>query len=177
MPSPAGRFGPRVAGLIAAVTNPEYEADQNKNEQYRKHIAASLDTSPWARVIEASDFADNGVGLIHATRARVAYLASKYARVGTVLRENDQPARHAAEPASPAAHPGPARPGRGTVQRRPAARSVLTSRLVLVAGSPAPDPRHAQGPHPFQTQQGIPIARDIWMLGIGLDLVIDGLTD
>jgi (p)ppGpp synthase/HD superfamily hydrolase len=45
----AGRFGPRVAGLIAAVTNPEYEAGQNKNEQYREHIAASLDTSPWAR--------------------------------------------------------------------------------------------------------------------------------
>lgn len=30
---------------------------------------------------------------------------------------------------------------------------------------------------PFQTQQGIPIARDIRMLGIGLGLVIDGLTD
>jgi hypothetical protein len=83
----AGRFGPRVAGLIAAVTNPEYEAGQNKNEQYREHIAASLDTSPWARVIEASDFTDNGVGLIHATKARVAYLASKYAGLGTVLRE------------------------------------------------------------------------------------------
>lgn len=30
---------------------------------------------------------------------------------------------------------------------------------------------------PFPTQQGIPIAKDIWMLGIGLGLVIDGLTD
>jgi hypothetical protein len=30
---------------------------------------------------------------------------------------------------------------------------------------------------PFPTQQGIPIAKDIWMLGIGLGLVIDDLTD
>jgi hypothetical protein len=30
---------------------------------------------------------------------------------------------------------------------------------------------------PFPTQQGIAIAKDIWMLGIGLGLVIDDLTD
>jgi hypothetical protein len=30
---------------------------------------------------------------------------------------------------------------------------------------------------PFPTQQGIPIAKDVWMLGIGLGLVIDDLTD
>jgi hypothetical protein len=30
---------------------------------------------------------------------------------------------------------------------------------------------------PFPTQQGIAIAKDVWMLGIGLGLVIDGLTD
>ncbi len=30
---------------------------------------------------------------------------------------------------------------------------------------------------PLPTQQGIPIAKDIWMLGIGLGLVIDQLTD
>jgi hypothetical protein len=30
---------------------------------------------------------------------------------------------------------------------------------------------------PFPTQQGIAIARDVWMLGIGLGLVVDGLTD
>jgi hypothetical protein len=29
---------------------------------------------------------------------------------------------------------------------------------------------------PFPTQQGIPIAKDVWMLGIGLGLVIDDLT-
>jgi hypothetical protein len=30
---------------------------------------------------------------------------------------------------------------------------------------------------PFPTQQGIAIAKDVWMLGIGLGLVIDDLTD
>ena len=30
---------------------------------------------------------------------------------------------------------------------------------------------------PFPTQQGIAIAKDVWMLGIGLGLVVDGLTD
>lgn len=30
---------------------------------------------------------------------------------------------------------------------------------------------------PLQTQQGIPVARDIWMLGTGLGLVIGGLSD
>ena len=29
---------------------------------------------------------------------------------------------------------------------------------------------------PFPTQQGIPLAKDAWMLGIGLGLVIDDLT-
>ena len=27
------------------------------------------------------------------------------------------------------------------------------------------------------TQQGIPLAKDVWMLGIGLGLVVDALTD
>jgi len=30
---------------------------------------------------------------------------------------------------------------------------------------------------PFPTQQGIALAKDAWMLGIGLGLVIDDLTD
>ena len=29
----------------------------------------------------------------------------------------------------------------------------------------------------FPTQQGIPLAKDAWMMGIGLGLVIDDLTD
>jgi hypothetical protein len=83
----AGWFGPRVAGLVAAVTNPEYDPGRDKNEQYREHVAASLDRSPWARIIKASDFTDNGVGLIHTTGPRVPHLASKYAGLVPVLRE------------------------------------------------------------------------------------------
>jgi hypothetical protein len=30
---------------------------------------------------------------------------------------------------------------------------------------------------PFPTQQGVPLAKDVWMAGIGLGLVIDELTD
>jgi hypothetical protein len=38
-----------------------------------------------------------------------------------------------------------------------------------------PGMRQEDGLRP--TQQGIPLAKDVWMLGIGLGLVIDALTD
>jgi (p)ppGpp synthase/HD superfamily hydrolase len=63
----AARFGDRVAGLVAALTNPTYRAGRAEHEQYREHVAASLEANPWARVIKASDFTDNAVGLIHTT--------------------------------------------------------------------------------------------------------------
>ena len=83
----ARRFGQRVAGLVAAVTNPEYEPGRDRDKQYREHVAASLDRTPWARVIKASDFTDNGVGLIHTTGPRVERLAAKYAPLIPVLRD------------------------------------------------------------------------------------------
>ena len=83
----ATEFGDRVAGLVGAVTNPEYEPGHDKDEQYREHVAASLETSPWARVIKASDFTDNGVGLIHTTGPKLGKLASKYAPLVPVLKE------------------------------------------------------------------------------------------
>lgn len=83
----AGRFGPRVAELVAAVTNPEYDPGRDRHAQYREHVAASLDRSPWARVIKASDFTDNGAGLLYTTGPRVPDLADKYARLVPVLRE------------------------------------------------------------------------------------------
>jgi HD domain len=67
----AGQFGPRVAGLVAAVTNPPYAPDRDAHEQYREHVADSLRRHPWARVIKASDFTDNGVGLIHSSGPRL----------------------------------------------------------------------------------------------------------
>jgi hypothetical protein len=41
---------------------------------------------PWARVIKASDFTDNAVGIIHATGPKLAKLAGKYAPLVPPLR-------------------------------------------------------------------------------------------
>lgn len=83
----AGQFGHRIAGLVAAVTNPIYEHGRDKHEQYRQHVTASLQANPWARVIKASDFTDNAVGLIHTTGPDLSRLASKYRPLVPVLRE------------------------------------------------------------------------------------------
>ena len=83
----AEQFGDRVAELVAAVTNPPHEPGRDRHEQYREHVAASLQASPWARVIKASDFTDNGVGLIHTTGPRLDRLADKYAPLVPVLAE------------------------------------------------------------------------------------------
>jgi hypothetical protein len=69
------------------VTNPEYEPGRDRNQQYREHVADSLDRSPWARIIKASDFTDNGAGLIHTTGPKVERLAAKYAPLIPVLRD------------------------------------------------------------------------------------------
>ena len=76
----AGRFGDRTAALVAAVTNPGWEPGRDKHEQYREHVTASLAACPWARVIKASDFTDNAVGIIHLTGPKLARLAASTAR-------------------------------------------------------------------------------------------------
>jgi hypothetical protein len=81
----AAQFGPRVAGLVGAVTNPVYEPGRDPDEQYREHVAESLAASPWARVIKVSDFTDNGAGLMHITGPRLHHLADKYAPLVPVL--------------------------------------------------------------------------------------------
>jgi hypothetical protein len=83
----AGMFGARAAGLVAAVTNPSWEPGRDRDEQYREHVAASLEASPWARVIKVSDFTDNGVGLFHTTGPKLTRLAGKYRPLAPVLRE------------------------------------------------------------------------------------------
>jgi len=83
----AARFGPQVATLVEAVTNPVYLSGQDKDEQYRAHVAASLAANPGARVIKVSDFADNGVGIIHTTGPKAVRLAHKYAPLVSVLAE------------------------------------------------------------------------------------------
>jgi len=83
----AEQFGPRVTELVGAVTNPPFAPDRDADEQYREHVAESLRDCPWARVIKASDFTDNGVGLIHTTGPRLRRLADKYAPLVPVLRD------------------------------------------------------------------------------------------
>jgi hypothetical protein len=83
----AERFGPRVARLVGAVTNPAYDPDRDRHVQYREHVAASLDREPWARVIKISDFTDNGVGVIHTVGPKVASSAAKYRPLVPVFRD------------------------------------------------------------------------------------------
>ena len=83
----ATQFGERTAELIAAVTNPVYEPGRDEHEQYREHVLASLEASPWARVIKASDFTDNAVGIIHTTGPKLSRLARKYGPLVPTLRE------------------------------------------------------------------------------------------
>ena len=82
----ARRFGGRTAALVAAVTNPGWEPGRDEHEQYREHVLASLAASPWARVIKASDFTDNAVGIIHLTGPKLSRLARKYAPLVPALR-------------------------------------------------------------------------------------------
>ncbi|RZU76551.1 HD domain-containing protein [Micromonospora kangleipakensis] len=83
----AARFGPRVARLVGAVTNPAYDPERDRHVQYREHVAASLDREPWARVIKMSDFTDNGVGVIHTVGPKVARSAAKYRPLVPVFRD------------------------------------------------------------------------------------------
>ena len=82
----AGRFGDRSAALVATVTNPEYGLGHDEHEQYREHVIASLRASPWARIIKASDFTDNAVGIIHTTGSKLARLARKHGPLVSALR-------------------------------------------------------------------------------------------
>jgi hypothetical protein len=82
----AERFNPRVAELVGAVTNPTWEPDRDRDEQYREHVETSLEVNPWARVIKFSDFTDNGVGIVHTSGPKVTRAATKYAPLVPALR-------------------------------------------------------------------------------------------
>ena len=83
----ARRYNPRVAGLVRSVTNPEYDPERDRHEQYRAHVAESLERDPWARVIKVSDFTDNGVGVVHTTPDKATSAATKYRPLVPKLRE------------------------------------------------------------------------------------------
>ncbi|MET8775341.1 HD domain-containing protein [Nocardia sp. NPDC004654] len=81
------RFGVRVADLVAAVTNPEPDPARDRHEQYRDHVATTLDRAPWARVVKLSDFTDNGVGILYAEKPIMRKLATKYRPLTDVYRD------------------------------------------------------------------------------------------
>jgi hypothetical protein len=83
----ARRFGARTAELAAAVTNPVYQPSRSQQDQYREHVIGSLEASPWARVIKASDLTDNAVGLFHTTGPKLRKLAGKYRPLLPAVRE------------------------------------------------------------------------------------------
>lgn len=83
----AAQFGERTATLVAAVTNPPWETDRDKHEQYREHVIRNLNASPWARVIKVSDFTDNAVGLFHTTGPSLPRRAGKYRPLLPILGE------------------------------------------------------------------------------------------
>jgi len=58
-----------------------------------------------------------------------------------------------------------------------AAGAGLTAFSGGLLGLYAKTPGMRKDGTPFPTQQGIALAKDVWMLGIGLGLVVDGLTD
>ena len=96
--SPAGRpgafavlaacFGPQVADLVGAVTNPVYVTDIRRG---RHSIAlTSWPASKATRGHESSrrrDFTDNGVGLIYTTGPKAAKSARKYTPLVPVLAD------------------------------------------------------------------------------------------
>lgn len=83
----ADRFGPRVAELVRAVTNPPFDPAGDRDAQYRAHVVDSLDRHPWARVLKVSDFTDNAVGVGHTSGAKALSSAAKYRPLVPVFRE------------------------------------------------------------------------------------------
>lgn len=83
----ADKYGERVARLVEAVTNPNWDPHRDRNEQYRDHVEEALNEEPWARVIKISDFTDNGVGIIHTTGPKLRTASTKYAPLVPILRE------------------------------------------------------------------------------------------
>jgi (p)ppGpp synthase/HD superfamily hydrolase len=81
------RYGPLVARLVNAATNPEPQTGVDRIRQYLDHLTTALADEPWARVIKLSDFTDNGVGIIHTTGPKVFRSAHKYRGAVPILRK------------------------------------------------------------------------------------------
>ena len=82
----AGQFGQHTADPGGRGHQPGLQPGRDEHEQYREHVAASLQASPWAQVIKASDSTDNAVGLFRTAGPKLSRLAGKYRPLVPVLR-------------------------------------------------------------------------------------------
>ena len=134
----AAGFGPRVAGLVDAVTNPERVPGIDRHEQYRAHVAASLAASPWARVIKASDFTDNGVGLIHTSGPKTAGSPAstrRWSRCWLISSPaRTRPWRPRSRPGSSASSSPPRNDSPSSPPQRPAAQATPPPRKAGIQG-------------------------------------------
>ena len=147
------RFGSRVADLFLDVTNPEYPPGTDRHRQYREHVIPSLTASPWARLIKASDFTDNGVGIIHTRGPKAVKLARKYAPLVPALTDLiarptrlwHPRSRHASSPSSsPPRNGSPPSPGQRETAR--AAMADPCSRVSHRRGRSTSCPATAAAP-------------------------------
>jgi hypothetical protein len=111
----ARRYGSEVADLVAAVTNPDFDAklagiDRNtpefvdaKNRLYLEHVQEIAETDQRALTIKIADFSTNALRLDRVTDPmQRAKLEAKYGPVLTFLREHLEaiaahPLRHSAD--------------------------------------------------------------------------------
>ena len=115
----ARRFNPRVAELVRSVTNPEYDPDRDRHEQYREHVGGQ----PGPRPVGPGH---QGVRLHRQRGRRHPHHAGEGAPVGHQVpparaeaARAGRPAGHPAVDRGQGAHPRSARPGRGEIRRHP----------------------------------------------------------
>lgn len=88
-------FGPEVARLVLAVSNPVSDGTkrtpQQKREQYAEHVGSVISGDAKVFLVKVADFVDNASGLHHnnieENREAVAARARKYLPVLTIFEE------------------------------------------------------------------------------------------
>lgn len=82
-------FGPRVASLVAMLTNPGDEAGQNRSARKKAHFRHTQQASPDAQTIKLADIIDNTRSITHFDPhfARV-YLIEKRVQIGLLTAGN-----------------------------------------------------------------------------------------
>lgn len=82
------QFGGEVAGLVAKVTNHNFDEVSDKNQRYKEDVTQAMTENPKARVIKLSDFLDNCSGIIYNESPPLAEkLAAKYLPLIPIMKE------------------------------------------------------------------------------------------